>query len=124
MTRRQRAVVAAWLAAREASEKKAGGSLTEGGMAGVKLPAGTRVVFFGMAPASDAVVVSVAGSSTDSSDHGPKILFRTGLASLENRLRSGSRTCLSMKVLTGTVARSRASLKVMRFSDKGCQASV
>ena len=27
---------------------------------------------------------SVAGSSTDSSDHGPKILFRTGLASLEN----------------------------------------
>ncbi len=35
-----------------------------GGMAGVKLPAGARVVFFGVSPASDAVVVSVAGSST------------------------------------------------------------
>ncbi len=35
-----------------------------GGMAGVKLPAGARVVFFGVSPTSDAVVVSVAGSST------------------------------------------------------------
>ena len=35
-----------------------------GGMAGVKLAAGARAVFFGVSPASDAVVVSVAGSST------------------------------------------------------------
>ncbi|MFT4218794.1 MAG: DNA topoisomerase 4 subunit A [Micropruina sp.] len=35
-----------------------------GGMAGIKLAAGARVVFFGVTPASDAVVVSVAGSST------------------------------------------------------------
>ena len=34
-----------------------------GGMAGVKLAAGAKVVFFGVSPASDAVVVSVAGSS-------------------------------------------------------------
>ncbi len=35
-----------------------------GGMAGVKLTAGAKVVFFGVSPASNAVVVSVAGSST------------------------------------------------------------
>ncbi len=35
-----------------------------GGMAGVKLAAGAKAVFFGVSPASDAMVVSVAGSST------------------------------------------------------------
>ena len=35
-----------------------------GGMAGVKPAPGARVVFFGVSPASEAVVVSVAGSST------------------------------------------------------------
>ena len=34
-----------------------------GGMAGVKLAAGARVVFFGATPVADAVVVTVAGSS-------------------------------------------------------------
>ena len=34
-----------------------------GGMAGVKLAAGAKVVFFGVSPSADAVVVSVAGSS-------------------------------------------------------------
>ncbi|MDQ7993818.1 MAG: DNA gyrase subunit A, partial [Propionicimonas sp.] len=35
-----------------------------GGMAGVKLAAGARVVFFGVSPTADAVVVSVAGASS------------------------------------------------------------